>query len=56
MHLVGSNIVGDHRVTAVAPPGKAGTTVSITLETLESAKNGKGFTKAVKRAIFKYAK
>jgi hypothetical protein len=43
-------------VTAVAPPGKAGTTVSITLETLESAKNGKGFTKAVKRAIFKYAK
>ena len=41
-------------VTAVAPAGKAGTTVSITLETLESAKTGKGFTKAVKKATFRY--
>ena len=40
-------------VTATAPPGKAGTTVSITLETLESSKTGKGFTKAVKTATFR---
>ena len=43
-------------VTAVAPPGKAGTTVTITLETLESAKTGKGFTKAAKKATFTYSK
>lgn len=41
-------------VIAFAPPGKAGTTVSIKVETLQSLKNGTGFTVAVKRATFHY--
>ena len=37
-----------------APPGTAGTTVAITLETVESGATGYGASKAVKTAVFGY--
>lgn len=43
-------------VVATAPAGKAGSKVSITVETLQSLLSGRGFTKPVAGATFTYAK
>jgi hypothetical protein len=45
-----------HLVYVIAPPGKVGTSVLISVETLESLKAGRGYTRGVRTATFTYVK